>query len=68
MYSSRSTSSCTQEERWLTLGQASNGSLVVVVHTFREVDTRKITVRIISARPATKHERRQYEESHETRI
>ena len=58
----------TQEERWLTLGQASNGSLVVVAHTYREVDTREITVRIISARPATKHERRQYEESDETRI
>ena len=49
------------EERWLTLGQAENGKLLVVVHTYHEMDVRSASIRIISARPATKRERRQYE-------
>lgn len=49
------------EERWLTLGMDSLGRLLVVVYTWRGD-----TVRLISARQATPHERRQYEESHET--
>ena len=51
------------EERWLTLGQAENGMLLVVIHTYQEIGTHSATVRIISARPATKHEQRQYEAS-----
>lgn len=48
------------EERWVTLGKAETGQLVVVVHTFEElVDEARI--RLISARYATAHERRQYE-------
>ena len=48
------------EERWVTMGEARNGQLVVVCHTFhRREDTRK--VRIISARPATRNERRAFE-------
>ncbi len=50
-----------QEERWITLGQAVNGSLLVVVHTFEELDGNEARVRLISARPATAHERRQYQ-------
>ncbi|HEY7642942.1 MAG TPA: BrnT family toxin [Steroidobacteraceae bacterium] len=48
------------EERWVTLGLAGTGQLVVVVHTFEELpgDAR---IRIISARYATASERRQYE-------
>ena len=57
-----------QEERWLTLGQARNGMLLVVAHTCREIDMWETAVRIISARSATRHERRQYEESHETGV
>ncbi|MDZ7851994.1 MAG: BrnT family toxin [Halomonas sp.] len=49
------------EERWLTLGQAENGALLVVVHTYHETDVCSSSIRIISARSATKRERRQYE-------
>jgi uncharacterized DUF497 family protein len=45
------------ERRFLTVGMSSRGSLLVVAHT-EEGDT----VRIISARRATRHERRFYEE------
>lgn len=51
------------EERWLTVGQAENRQLLVVIHTYQEVSTQAANVRIISARPATKHEQRQYEAS-----
>ncbi|MBU1187746.1 MAG: BrnT family toxin [Gammaproteobacteria bacterium] len=49
------------EERWVTLGQADNGNLLVVVHTFQELNEHNAVVRIISARAATKHEQRDYE-------
>ena len=49
------------EERWITLGQADNGRLLVVIHTFQELDQHNAAVRIISARPATRHEQQQYE-------
>jgi uncharacterized DUF497 family protein len=48
------------EERWMTLGQAENGNLLVVVHTFEE-SNEGAKVRIISAREATKRERQDYE-------
>jgi uncharacterized protein len=50
------------EERWISLGQTSEGSLLVVVHTFVETGPSSALVRIISARPATKSERKQYEQ------
>jgi uncharacterized protein len=46
-----------QEDRLITIGCSANMKVLVIVH----VDTFD-TVRIISARKATKHERRQYEE------
>lgn len=49
------------EERWITMGKAGNSELLLVVHTFLEISANEANVRIISARPATKHERRQYE-------
>jgi len=49
------------EERWVTLGQADNGKLLVVVHTYQEIDQHNAAVRIISARAATKREQRDYE-------
>lgn len=49
------------EERWITLGQAENHKLLVVVHTYHEISTNVANARIISARPATKQEQRQYE-------
>lgn len=45
------------EERWLLLGQSAAGRLLVVAHTERNDE-----IRIISARPATRHERQTYEE------
>ena len=46
------------EARFLTFGQSSAGRLLVVSHT-----DRGSILRIISARPATRHERTLYEES-----
>lgn len=51
------------EERWITLGQAGNGPLLVVVHTYQEISATEAAVRIISARPATQHEQRDYEQN-----
>jgi len=49
------------EERWITLGRNGLGRIIVVVYTWR-----RDNVRLISARPATAREKRQYEEHHET--
>lgn len=46
------------EERCVTVGLDATGSLLVVVWTLRGE-----TLRLISARPATRAERRQYEEA-----
>lgn len=45
------------EERWVTIGLSNRRCLLVVVHTEDEE-----TIRIISARPADRLERRNYEE------
>jgi hypothetical protein len=45
------------ERRFVTVGLDSVGRVLVVVYTFRGED-----VRLISARPATRRERRTYEE------
>jgi uncharacterized DUF497 family protein len=50
------------EDRWLTVGQSDRGALLVIAHTFRQIDTEHMVVRLFSARPATPQERRQYEE------
>jgi uncharacterized DUF497 family protein len=52
-----------EEERWATLGTAVDGSTIVVNHTFREETSRRVRVRLISARRATRRERDSYEES-----
>ena len=49
------------EERWITMGQAENSKLLLVIHTYLEISSDVANVRMISARPATKHEQRQYE-------
>lgn len=46
-----------EELRFLTFGVSSTGRILVVAHTDRED-----AVRLISARPATRSERRAYEE------
>ena len=48
------------EERWITMGEDQNGKLQVVCHTYSDIG-KKLIVRIISARPATRNERQQYE-------
>jgi len=48
------------EERWSTIGRVGGLVLLLVIHTFREEGEEPL-VRIISARKATKHERRAYE-------
>ena len=47
------------EDRWVTIGQLPNNKVMVVVHTFRKIKGKE-SVRIISARKATKQEERQY--------
>lgn len=49
------------EERWFTLGLAESGKLLAVSHTYSATGPRSAQVRIISAREATRAERRQYE-------
>jgi len=52
----------TDEDRWITLGATSQGTVLVVIHTFREVGSQgETTVRIISVREATRKELRDYE-------
>ena len=50
------------EERWVTLGLAPSGNLLLVVHTWIELDPDHVLVRIISARRPTRNEARQYRE------
>jgi len=50
------------EERWVTMGKCMTGKILVVVHTYHADDLAAETMRLISARPATKRERKQYEE------
>jgi uncharacterized protein len=50
------------EERWFTLGMASNGKLLAVSHTYAATGPASARVRVISAREATRNERRQYED------
>jgi len=47
-----------KEDRFILIGNSVDERLLVVVHT-----ERKDKIRIISARKATKHERKQYEEN-----
>ena len=60
------TTSSLSEDRWFTLGFDTTGQLLAVAHTYRadasETDKETIRVRIISARKATKQERRFYHE------
>ncbi|MGA7218409.1 MAG: BrnT family toxin [Candidatus Sulfotelmatobacter sp.] len=53
-----------EEERWITLGSFGIGEVLFVVHTLRERGEDQ-AIRIISARRATPHERRKYEEAHQ---
>ena len=49
------------EERWVSVGRAGNDQLLLMVHTFSATGPNTALVRLISARPATRREREQYE-------
>lgn len=49
------------EERWVTIGLAGDSQTLVVVHLYHEIGNNEV-VRIVSARKATKKEKKQYEE------
>jgi uncharacterized DUF497 family protein len=51
------------EERWVTLGRAQNGQVLVVVHTSAEASATELHIRIISARRADPAEVRDYEQT-----
>jgi len=51
-----------EEDRWITIGLSSDGSLLVVHHTFNRINNETAVLRIISSRKATKSEMRQYTE------
>ena len=50
-----------QEDRWITIGKDRTNIILVAVHTFSQQDTVNFKVRLISARKATKREKKQYE-------
>ena len=50
------------EDRWITLGLDREGVVLVVVHTFHDIDQETARIRIISTRKATRGEQRQYTE------
>ncbi|MGA2143538.1 MAG: BrnT family toxin [Bryobacteraceae bacterium] len=47
------------EERWHAIGWIEDVAIFVVVHTYRDEDSEEV-IRIISARPASRRERRLY--------
>ena len=51
------------EERWVTIGETTSGNLLVVVHTWNDIDPDRSVVRIISVRRPTAGEARQYREN-----
>lgn len=50
-----------QETRWFTVGLDQSGNLLAIAHTYQTTDTHNARIRLISARRATNHERRFYE-------
>ena len=50
-----------QEDRWVILGRSNNEMILLVIHTFRNIEDEE-TVRIISARKATKNEEKTYKQ------
>lgn len=50
------------EERWQTLGNIGGLSILLVAHTINDDEGNEV-IRIISARKATKHEKKHYEQA-----
>ena len=51
-----------KEDRWITVGMATTGAILVVNHTFAATRQDMVVVRLISSRKATKAEQKQYAE------
>ena len=51
------------EERWFSIGLASNGAMLSVIYLWSESDRATTKIRLISAREATQTEIRHYEGS-----
>ena len=51
------------EARWITIGLSRATRLLLVVHTHVQVEDDVTVIRIISARPPTRNEKRQYEDN-----
>jgi uncharacterized DUF497 family protein len=49
-----------EEDRWVTLGLDAGANLLILVHTFEDVDAARSRIGLISARKATKKESAQY--------
>ena len=50
------------DDRWVTLGMVAGQHYLVVVHTYKEQGEKSVTIRVISARRATRQEIKQYEQ------
>ena len=50
------------EDRWISIGLSEMGKLIIVFHTFREIDKLNTAVRVFSSRKVTKTERKHYVE------
>ena len=50
------------ELRWRTIGQIGGRVLLLVAHTVEDENEQEEVIRMISAREATPHERKEYEE------
>lgn len=50
------------EARWVTIGMASTGACLVVIHTWDDIGPNSARVRIISARKATQQEQKHDQE------
>ncbi len=50
------------EDRWVSVGRSISGVLLLVIHTFFATGPNSALFRLISARPASKRERQQYEQ------
>jgi uncharacterized protein len=48
------------EDRWITMGIAKNGQILLLCHLFKEETKDSCTIRIFSARKATKSEIKNY--------
>ena len=52
--------SSSDEDRWVTMGLVNNQHYLLVIHTYKDQQSTSVTIRIISARRATKNEIKQY--------